>query len=177
MKIKGHGFDMPRERQFFVRVCDDIERRAPLPQLDIERTFASGVKQHNKPIETLTMIGTEAIGHDFHLTVGVAEDPNLVRVLMLGTKKDGTIGFHTFYDVPPQHVNRVSFDVLQWFYERSGLFEKKTDVERTLAPAFPDLPETYTKKLILQIQEDLEKERMLSSIPSQEKNNDEPSGQ
>lgn len=146
MKIANHGFSKARAQQFFDRLCDDIQSREPVPDLKLQRTFNSGLKFNNVAFETLSVLEGE---FQFHVAIfDLNNHSDGLKVLMIGTK-DGAVAFHTEYETAPNLVNMISFDVVQWFLERCGAFQNKTQVEALLAPVYPDLPDSYKLKLTL----------------------------
>jgi hypothetical protein len=145
MKIHGHGFNQPKCMQFFNAVCNDLERRNPLPDLGLRR-MAGGLQMNGHMLEALVLkpIGQHA---DFIFQICCADipeeetKPNQVRLMFVGIKNDA-VAFHTTQDVAENTVNLASFVIAQWLLERSGYpgMDTRTKVEDVLFDVYRELP-------------------------------------
>ena len=171
MRIKNYGIDSPRAQQMFQRILNDIERRAVLPQLDLQYRD-QGLMFTNSEGGT-TMVPSLACVVDevtWHATVidKKLEDEELTIILTRVKRNElgqNVVGFVTEYEAKPQAAVFVSFDILQFFLERAEhlnekqqveghedewvpnpLFHKKLEVENALKAAYPELPPEYTWK-------------------------------
>lgn len=171
MQIKKFGMNAPRAEQMFQRILADIERRAPLPALDLrlhKTSMRAGSGPNTEFIPTLTCHVGES--EAFHAAI-LDQDPSKEELTVLLTHTNGsTLGFKTTYEVKPQAAVFVSFDILQFFFERAEhlnvpleggeegeyapnpLFRKKLEVENALKAAYPELPQEYTWKANIEAQ-------------------------
>lgn len=169
MKIKNFGLDAPREAGTMRRILADIEKRAPLPALNLHYQV-SGLSLplgpgKFKPVPCISCIFDDEA---FHCAV-VDTDPNSDELTMLMTHTTGSnVGFKTTYKFLPQAAVFISYDILKFFYERvpyldglteagdkidSPLFRKPLEVENALKVAYLDLPEAYTQALNIKARE------------------------
>lgn len=163
MKIKNFGLDAAREAQTMQRILNDIEKRAPLPQLNlIYQTSALRLPTESgaqRMLPCISCIVDADKKEAFHAAV-VDADPNNEELTCLLTHTTGAeLGFRTMYTFKPQAAVFISFDILKFFYERvptlealdeegvplpNPLYRKPLEVENTLKLAYKDLPESYT---------------------------------
>lgn len=161
MNIKGFGLSAPRAKGMMQRILADIERRAPLPQLNLSfRDHAFNWPDAGKlwPVAALTCAVT-GTNEAFHAAV-IDMDPNDPELTVLLTHTLGEkVGFKTTYKAVPQAAVFIAFDFLQFFYERvpvleetdedglataNPVFRKNLEVENILKAVYTELPETYT---------------------------------
>ena len=169
MKIKNFGLDAPREAGTMRRILADIEKRAPLPALNLSYQV-SGLNLPLGPgkFKPLPSITCSFDDEAFHCAV-VDMDPAADELTMLMTHTTGAkVGFKTTYKFLPQAAVFISYDILKFFYERvpfldgldaegekipNPLFRKPLEVENVLKVAYLDLPEAYTQALNIKARE------------------------
>lgn len=167
MLIKNFGLGAKRAEAMLHRIMADIERRAPLPALDLRyltSAMSIPVAGQMVPVPSISAFFGD---RGFHAMV-FEEDPNSEELTIILThtrpNSDGVAerGFYTTYKAKPQAAVFVSFDILQFFLERvehlntmdaddnwvpNPVFRKPLEVENLLKAAYPDLPQEYTWKL------------------------------
>jgi len=166
MKIKNFGFDAPRETQTMQRILSDIEKRAPLPQLNLVYQTSSlrlpTETGGQRMIPCISCTVNNESKEAFHAAVVDTDPTNEELTVLLTHTNGGSVGFRTIYTFKPQAAVFISFDILKFFYERvptlealdeegntlpNPLFHKPLEVENALKAAYKDLPESYTWKL------------------------------
>ncbi|MDR3392389.1 MAG: hypothetical protein P4L77_11725 [Sulfuriferula sp.] len=143
----------PQERTVFERILADLSMRGPLPPIGQGFTLLKDVIHHNeKKYNTLALPDDE--GWIWHVCVMDLNRPDGLIFLMETRTKDGEFGFQSFKLFKPEHAPYISFDIVQFFYERVGLHKgKPLEVEKMLKTVYNDLPETYTMKLNIKSRE------------------------
>lgn len=169
MRIKNFGLDAPRDEQMMQRILADIDRRGPLPALDLRfhKTSMQLPMGHGRIAYVPTLSCHAGPDEAFHAAI-IDHNVSDEELTVLLTHTNGNdVGFKSTYFAKPQAAVFVSFDILQFFFERvphlnvllegtedvyvpNPLFHKKLEVENALKAAYPELPPEYTWKANLE---------------------------
>lgn len=144
MRIKNHGLEILPEREYFERVCNDIERRAPLPDIDLFRTFNSGMRWNNLALETISVIHPTQPTRHFHFAITRKQVPGCVFHAILCSTLDGAVKWFSEFETHPTKVSNLSFEVVKFFLEQTGRVKVDRELVELLYPAYgltiPPLP-------------------------------------
>jgi hypothetical protein len=146
MRIQNFGMAIAPERELFIRVLMDLERRN-LPDISLYTTLNSGVRWNNEILETLSCKLPQA-GRELHFAIvkkANEEDaalPAVLNVLIVHTKKEGEKAETVWHQILPADVRKVgniSFEVATKFLTVVGLIQSHRQGVELLYPAY-DLP-------------------------------------
>jgi hypothetical protein len=146
MRIQNFGMAIAPERELFIRVLMDLERRN-LPDIGTYTTLNSGVRWNNEILETLTCKLPQE-GREMHFAIikkTSEEDERLpapLNILLVQTKRDGEKSepvWHQIFAADVKKVGNISFEVARMFLTTVGLIKTPRQGVELMYPAY-DLP-------------------------------------
>ncbi|BDD79677.1 hypothetical protein [Burkholderia phage FLC9] len=143
MRIQNFGMAIAPERELFIRVLMDLERRN-LPDIGLYTTLNSGVRWNNEILETLSCKLPKE-GREMHFAIvkkANEEDeklPAVLNVLLVQTKNDGEKAepvWHQIFPADVRKVGNISFEVARMFLQTVGLITNPRQGIELMYPAY-----------------------------------------
>lgn len=133
MRIRNCGMDTPLERQFFLRLLLDIERR-DLPDCGLYTTLGA-LQWNGKPIETLSCSLPED-GRELHAFVTAKEGVPGGCVLMVVMMLKGEAKWSQEWTFDPKRLANLSFELVKKFLELCGHIKTDRQGIELMYPAY-----------------------------------------
>lgn len=133
MRIRNCGMDTPLEKQFFMRLLLDIERRE-LPDCGLY-TSMGALQWNGKPIETLSCALPEA-GRELHVFAVAKEGVPHGVVLMVVMMLQGEAKWSQEWTIDLKKIANISFELVKRILELTEFIKTDREGIELMYPAY-----------------------------------------